>query len=93
MALVDLFLVSLQACFALKKGFSLGRAHVTNKVNGAVLPRIVTGILVVALCTSLPKVSQTGPGSMHAPVIASLLGGLVFAPCSEIKNVFCRKYA
>ena len=49
---------------------------------------IVTGILVVALCTSLLKVSQTGPGSMHAPVIASLLGGLVFGAFAQ-KSRMC----
>lgn len=57
--------------FALKKGFSLGRAHVTNKVNGAVLPAIVVAILILATCTTLLKASQAGPGSMHAPIIAS----------------------
>ena len=51
-ALVGFILGIATGVFALKKGFSLGRAHVTNKVNGAVLPVIVTGILVVALCTS-----------------------------------------
>ena len=62
--------------FALKKGFSLGRAHVTNKVNGAVLPAIVVAILILATCTTLLKASQAGPGSMHAPIIASLIGVL-----------------
>lgn len=87
-ALVGFILGIATGVFALKKGFSLGRAHVTNKVNGAVLPVIVTGILVVALCTSLLKVSQTGPGSMHAPVIASLLGGLVFGAFAQ-KSRMC----
>ena len=31
--------------FALKKGFSLGRAHETNKESGAVLPVLMLGIL------------------------------------------------
>lgn len=87
-ALVGFILGIATGVFALKKGFSLGRAHVTNKVNGAALPVIVTGILVVALCTSLLKVSQTGPGSMHAPVIASLLGGLVFGAFAQ-KSRMC----
>lgn len=87
-ALVGFILGIATGVFALKKGFSLGRAHVTNKANGAVLPVIVTGILVVALCTSLLKVSQAGPGSMHAPVIASLIGGLVFGVFAQ-KSRMC----
>lgn len=87
-ALIGFVLGIATGVFALKKGFSLGRAHMTNKVNGAVLPAIVTGILVVALCTSLLKASQTGPGSMHAPLIASLIGGLVFGAFAQ-KSRMC----
>ena len=74
--------------FALKKGFSLGRAHITNKASGAVLPAIVVGILILATCTTLLKVSQAGPGSMHAPIIASLVGGLVFGAFAQ-KSRMC----
>lgn len=63
---------------ALKKGFSLGRAHVSNKMSGAVLPVLMLGILVLALATNLLKSSQSGPGSMHAPVVMSLAGGVLF---------------
>lgn len=64
---------------ALKKGFSLGRAHETNKMNGAVLPVLMAGILVLILIGSpLLLASEKGPGSMHAPVLIALAGGLVF---------------
>ncbi len=63
---------------ALKKGFSLGRAHLTNRMSGAVLPVLMLGVLVLALATTLLKSSESGPGSMHAPVVLSLIGGLVF---------------
>lgn len=63
---------------ALKKGFSLGRAHLTNRMSGGVLPILMLGILVLALATALLKSSESGPGSMHAPIIFSLIGGLVF---------------
>ena len=63
---------------ALKKGFSLGRAHLTNRMSGGVLPVLMLGILVLALATTLLKSSESGPGSMHAPIILSLIGGLVF---------------
>ena len=74
--------------FALKNGFSLGRAHITNKSSGAVLPAVVVGILILATCTTLFKVSQAGPGSMHAPIIASLVGGLVFGAFAQ-KSRMC----
>lgn len=62
----------------LKKGFSLGRAHMANRVSGGVLPVLMLGIFVLALATSLLKSSQSGPGSMHAPILMSLIGGLIF---------------
>ena len=74
--------------FALKKGFSLGRAHTTHRESGAVLPVLMLGILVLALCTSLLKASQSGPGSMHAPIIMSLVGGLLFGAFAQ-KSRMC----
>ena len=82
-ALIGFILGVATGVFALKQGFSLGRAHVTNKESGVVLPVIVVGILVLALCTSLLKASEAGPGSMHAPIIASLIGGLVFGAIAQ----------
>lgn len=64
--------------FMLKKGFSLGRAHITNRVNGGVLPVLMIGVLVISLATTLLKSSQSGPGSMHAPILLSLAGGVIF---------------
>lgn len=69
--------------FALKKGFSLGRAHTVGQVGGMILPVLMVGILVLALIPSLLKVSQAGPGSMHAPIIASLIGGLLFGAVAQ----------
>lgn len=73
---------------ALKKGFSLGRAHVINKASGIVLPSIMVVILLLALFTTLLKSSETGPGSMHAPLIASLIGGLIFGAFAQ-KSRMC----
>lgn len=73
---------------ALKKGFSLGRAHVTNKAGGTVLPLLMLGILVLSIGTTLLKASEAGPGSMHAPLIASLIGGLVFGAFAQ-KSRMC----
>lgn len=87
-ALIGFILGVSTGAFALKKGFSLGRAHETNKTSGAVLPAIMVGILILATCTTLLKVSQTGPGSMHAPIIMSLIGGLIFGAFAQ-KSRMC----
>lgn len=87
-ALIGFILGVATGVFALKKGFSLGRAHVTNKASGAVLPVIMAGILILALGTSLLKASEAGPGSLHAPVIISLIGGLVFGAFAQ-KSRMC----
>ena len=68
---------------ALKKGFSLGRAHETSRMNGYVLPVLMAGILVLALATTLLKSSESGPGSMHAPILLSLIGGLIFGAAAQ----------
>lgn len=73
---------------ALKKGFSLGRAHETNAMSGAVMPALMVVILILAIGTSLLVSSAEGPGSMHAPLIASLIGGLVFGAFAQ-KSRMC----
>lgn len=74
--------------FALKKGFSLGRAHLAGRMSGAVLPVLLLGVLILSLATTLLKASQSGPGSMHAPVMLSLAGGLVFGAFAQ-KSRMC----
>lgn len=74
--------------FALKNGFSLGRSYTTNKSSGYVMPVIVVGILILAIGTTLLKSSEAGPGSMHAPIIASLIGGIVFGVLAQ-KSRMC----
>lgn len=74
--------------YALKKGFSLGRAYTTNTSSGYVLPAIMVGILLLAVCTTLLKSSESGPGSMHAPLIASLIGGIIFGAIAQ-KSRMC----
>ena len=84
-ALIGFVLGVATGVFALKKGFSLGRAYVTNKESGAVISVIVVGILILALCTTLLKSSTAGPGSVHAP---ALIGGLVFGAFAQ-KSRMC----
>ena len=73
---------------ALKRGFSLGRAHETNKQSGYVLPALMFGLLLLLLTTNLLKFSESGPGSMHAPIIMSLIGGLIFGAVAQ-KSRMC----
>ena len=87
-ALIGFILGVSTGAIALKNGFSLGRAHETQKESGAVLPVLMAGILVLLLCTSLLKFSESGPGSMHAPIIVSLIGGLVFGAFAQ-KSRMC----
>ena len=61
----------------LKKGFTLGRAYSVRTAGGFALP----GFMVVLLCLLLfaPQVlkfSESGPGSMHAPLAVALIAGL-----------------
>lgn len=63
----------------LKKGFTLGRANLAKKESGYILPIIVTVLFILSITvSSLFAFSVKGPGSMHAPVIAALLVGLLF---------------
>lgn len=87
-ALIGFILGVSTGAFALKKGFSLGRAHETQKASGVVMPAIMAGILILALCTSLLKASVAGPGSMHAPIMISLIGGLIFGAFAQ-KSRMC----
>lgn len=68
---------------ALKHGFSLGRAHETGKINGAVLPVILVVLFVLSLTTTLFAFSEKGPGSMHAPALLALAVALLFGAIAQ----------
>lgn len=87
-ALIGFVLGVATGVVALKKGFSLGRSYETSKANGAVLPAIMVGILILATCTTLLKQSEAGPGSAHAPILLSLVGGLIFGILAQ-KSRMC----
>lgn len=75
--------------FALKKGFSLGRATATlHKSEGYILPAVLLVLFVLSLVTSLFAVSAEGPGSKHAPVAISIIGGLAFGALAQ-KSRLC----
>lgn len=85
---------------ALKRGFSLGRSYGVEKASGAVLPIALVILLVLSVTTSLFAFSESGPGSMHAPLLVALIGGLVFGAVAQksracfagsIRDVFLMK--
>lgn len=82
-ALVGFVLGAATGSFFLKKGFSLGRAYDTQKVSGMVLPAIMALLFVLSVVTGIFTASTEGPGSMHAPVVLSLAGGLVFGAIAQ----------
>ena len=87
-ALIGFILGVATGAFALKKGFSLGRAYTTNAMAGAVLPALMAGVMILAVGTTLLKSSTEGPGSMHAPIIIALIGGLIFGAVAQ-KSRMC----
>jgi uncharacterized protein len=62
----------------LKNGFSLGKASDLKKAEGLALPVVVIVLFVLSVTTTIFAVSQSGPGSLHAPVVLSIIGGILF---------------
>ncbi|MEF2560107.1 MAG: YedE family putative selenium transporter [Eggerthellaceae bacterium] len=69
----------LTGVFFLKRGFSLGRAESVKAGEGLALPAIVAVLFVLSVTTTLFAVSQSGPGSMHAPVVLSIIAAFCSA--------------
>jgi len=77
-ALLGIVAGALVGIFFLKNGFNLGRAENTYTPAGWLMPVIMFGLLLLAI--GVPKfifVSESGPGAAHAPIIISLLAGLI----------------
>lgn len=80
-----------------KAGYSLGRAQKARPAAGLVLPLLMLGALVLLLVfPQIPGQPQSGvlfysvkgPGAAHAPVLASLLVGLVVGGLAQ-RSRFC----
>ncbi len=64
--------------YFLKRGFNLGRANSTYTIAGYIIPITMVVLLVFAIIQpQFLFTSETGPGSMRAPLIISLLVGLL----------------
>ncbi len=78
----------------LKNGYNLGRSHSCKKAAGWAFPSIMIVLLILALKN--PKLgenmpifnSESGPGSMHAPLIISLCAGLIIGFIAQ-RTRFC----
>ena len=81
----------------LKKGYNLGRTHEANPAAGWMLPLMMAGLLVLLLIfpqaegeakSGVLLYSLKGPGSMHAPLIISLIAGLAIGFLAQ-RSRFC----
>jgi len=64
--------------FFLKKGYTLKRAYDISKTDGVLLPIAVLVLLgILVFLPFLLFFSVEGPGSMHAPLLAALVAGLI----------------
>jgi len=78
----------------LKRGYSLGRSYRTHRSVGAIMPLIMVGLLVllvfqVKFTPGGPVFfSVKGPGSQHAPIVLSLIGGIVIGMLAQ-RTRFC----
>ena len=68
----------------LKRGFTLKRAYPAGKVEGSVLPIVMTGLLLLGLAApSLLRASEEGPGSKHAPALIALAIAVVVGALAQ----------
>ena len=68
----------------IKKGFTLGRAYEVRKAEGAVLPAVMAGLLVLFLAApTLFHFSESGPGSKHAPFFIALVIALIVGALAQ----------
>ena len=74
----------LAGVFFLNKGYSLKRTYKQPKLEGAVAPAIQVVLLVVLVALpTLLVFSESGPGSMRAPIAISLIAGLVVGALAQ----------
>lgn len=78
----------------LKNGYSLGRSYAQRKASGWVFPALMAGLflLLVFQVSFTPGgpifFSAKGPGSQHAPLLISLIAGLVIGAIAQ-RSRFC----
>ncbi len=62
----------------LKGGYNLGRAGSASKISALMIPLIMLGLfLLIVFKPHFLFFSQKGPGAMHAPILISLIAGII----------------
>lgn len=78
----------------LKNGYNLGRSYSQKKASGWVFPALMVGLflLLVFQVSFTPGgpifFSAKGPGSQHAPILISIIAGLVIGAIAQ-RSRFC----
>jgi YedE family putative selenium metabolism protein len=77
-ALGGLIVGVLVGIFFLRRGFSLGRSQKLPMMSGWIMPAMMVGLLLFAIFKpGFIYSSESGPGSMFAPLAVSIVVGLV----------------
>jgi len=72
----------------LKQGYTLGKPQDTKATSGFMVPGFFLALFVLFLIVpSLFVMSKKGPGSFHAPVMISLIGGLIFGGLAQLSAI------
>lgn len=85
--LVGFVLGIITGTFFIKKGYSLGRDHETGKTSGSVLSIVLIILLCVSIFGGVFAVSQSGPGSKHAPWAISLAAALIVGMIAQKSRI------
>ncbi len=73
----------------LNRGFTLQRTYKLHKIEGFLFPGVMVALLVILIVIpTLLIFSTEGPGSMHAPILLSLVAGLVVGALAQ-KSRLC----
>ena len=72
----------------LKKGFSLGSAGAQPVASGFVMPVLAAALFVFLLARpAFIRFSESGPGSMHAPLLIAAAAGLVIGGIAQASGM------
>lgn len=93
-ALIGLVIGIAIGVWFLRSGYSLGRSQKTYPVVGWIMPVFMIGLLLLAIFKPVFSeggpifFSEKGPGSLHAPLLVSLVIGLVIGFLAQ-RTRFC----
>lgn len=72
----------------IKRGFTLGRTYSQSSVNGYILPGAALVLLIFLIVQpGFIFFSEKGPGALHAPIIVSLLAGVIIGVLAQRSRI------